>query len=122
MHLASNNPSFNQKNYSLFYKKNIIATKNIFYLTYESNSKAKFIFCSSSQIFAKKKGVVDENSKTRANTDYNKFRIEIDKIMQKYKKKKNLYYINTILFNHDSIYRNKKFLIPRTIKAVKTKK
>ena len=122
LHLASNNPSFNQKNYSLFYKKNVIATKNIFYLTYESNPKAKFIFCSSSQVFAKKKGVVDENSKTRVNTDYNKFRIEIDKIMQKYKKKKNLHYINTILFNHDSIYRNKKFLIPRIIKAVKNKK
>ena len=122
LHLASNNPSFNQKNYSLFYKKNIIATKNIFNSTYESNQKAKFIFCSSSQIFSKRQGIVNENSKIKENSDYAKFRIEMDNMMQKYKKKKKINYINAILFNHDSICRNKKFLIPRTIKAVKNKK
>lgn len=122
LHLASNNPSFNQKNYSLFYKKNIIATKNIFNSTYESNQKAKFIFCSSSQIFSKRQGIVNENSKIKENSDYAKFRIEMDNMMQKYKKKKKINYINAILFNHDSICRNKKFLIPRIIKAVKNKK
>ena len=122
LHLASNNPSFNQKNYSLFYKKNIIATKNIFNSTYESNQKAKFIFCSSSQIFSKRQGIVNENSKIKENSDYTKFRIEMDNMMQKYKKKKKINYINAILFNHDSICRNKKFLIPRIIKAVKNKK
>ena len=55
LHLASNNPSFGQKNYNLFYKKNFIATKNIFLSTFQSNINAKFIFCSSSQIFKKKK-------------------------------------------------------------------
>ena len=54
LHLASNNPSFGQKNYNLFYKKNFIATKNIFLSTFQSNINAKFIFCSSSQIFKKK--------------------------------------------------------------------
>ena len=53
VHLASNNPSYMKNDYNLFYKKNFIATKNIFYSTFEANKNAKFIFCSSSQIFKK---------------------------------------------------------------------
>ena len=34
------------------------------------------------------------------------------------KKKNKIKYTNAILFNHDSIYRNKKFLLPRLMKAI----
>ena len=54
LHLASNNPSFNEANYKIFFRENFIATKNIFNSTFEANQNAKFIFCSSSQIFKKK--------------------------------------------------------------------
>ena len=37
----------------------------------------------------------------------------------KCKRKYNLYITTAILFNHDSVYRNKKFIIPRVIKAIK---
>ena len=30
LHIASNNPSFNEKNHNLFYKENLLTTKNIF--------------------------------------------------------------------------------------------
>ena len=55
LHLAANNPSFKEKDNKIFFKENFLATKNIFQATFESNKKAKFIFCSSSQIFKKKK-------------------------------------------------------------------
>ena len=60
LHLAANNPSYHEKNYKVFFKENFLATKNIFYSTFKVNKKAKFIFCSSSQIFKKKSGFVSE--------------------------------------------------------------
>jgi len=58
LHLASNNPSYSERGYKTFFKQNFLATKNIFNATFKSNLKAKFIFCSSSQIFKKKIGSV----------------------------------------------------------------
>ena len=80
--------------------------------------QAKFIFCSSSQIFAKKNGSVTEKSKIKISSDYTKFRIICDIDMLKFKKKNTINYTNAILFNHDSKFRNKKFLLPRIIKAI----
>jgi len=118
LHLAANNPSYNEKNYKFFFKQNFLTTKNIFHSTFEANKKAKFIFCSSSQIFKKKKGVVNEKSKILTTTDYTKFRIKSDVMMLKYKKKEKINYTNAILFNHDSKFRNKKFLLPRIIYSI----
>lgn len=121
LHLGSKNPSFRQKNYKKYYQYNMVTTKNIFFAAFEKNIKAKFIFCNSSQIFKKKNGVVNEKSNFSYNSDYSKFRIECHKLMMDYKKRKKINYTNALLFNHDSIYRNKKFLIPRIIHALKKK-
>ena len=118
LHLASNNPSYGEKSFNLFFKKNYEATKNIFSATFESNLRAKFIFCSSSQIFDKKNGIVNERSKMKITSDYTKFRIQSDNLMLKYKQKNKIKYTNAILFNHDSKFRNKKFIIPKIIKAI----
>ena len=121
LHIASNNPSFNEKNYNLFYKENLLATKNIFDETFNANLNSKFIFFNSSQIFKKKIGKTTEKSKFLGNTDYTKFRIDCHKYMINKKKIKKLFYTNLILFNHDSKFRNNKFLIPRVINAIKKK-
>ena len=122
LHLGANNPSYNEDSYKLFFKDNLLATKNIFYSTFKANKKAKFIFCSSSQIFKKKNGTVNEKSKVMATSDYTKFRIDSHNMMLKYKKKNKIQYTNAILFNHDSKFRNKKFIIPRISKAIIGKK
>ncbi len=118
LHLASNNPSFGEKNYDLFFKNNYKSTKNIFHSTFESNINAKFIFCSSSQIFCKKNGLVNEKSKIKITSDYTKFRINSDDLMLKFKRKNNINYTNAILFNHDSKFRNEKFILPKIIQAI----
>ena len=122
VHLASNNPSYNQKSYKIFYRDNMIATKNIFYSTFKNNLKAKFIFCSSSQIFQKKSGPVNEKSKNKMSSNYTKFRIDADRFMLKFKKEYKIKYTNAILFNHDSKYRNKKFIIPKLVNHIKRNK
>jgi len=121
LHIASNNPSFNEKNHNLFYKENLLTTKNIFDETFKANINSRFIFFNSSQIFKKKIGKANEKSEFLGNTDYTKFRINCHKYMINKKKIKKLFYTNLILFNHDSKFRNNKFLIPRVIKAIKKK-
>jgi nucleoside-diphosphate-sugar epimerase len=118
IHLACKNPSFRESGLYKFYKYNVIATKNIADASYNLNKKIIFIFANSSQIFKKKSGIVNENSKSKISTSYTRFRIE----MNNYIKKKIKNYTNIILFNHDSKFRNKKFLIPRIVKYLKKKK
>ena len=119
VHLAANNPAHNESSYKKFYKDNILGSKNLFNLSHKYNPKIKFIFANSSQIFKKKKGTVTENSEKKIVRDYTKFyvkfRIEFDKFMLS----QNINYSCLIFFNHDSIYRSKKFLFPRLIEAIK---
>jgi GDP-D-mannose dehydratase len=119
IHFASNNPSFADKVYkNKFYDYNYNISKNLIDSIILLNKKIKFIFANSSQIFGTKSGIVNEKSKFIRNNYYSKFRIDIYKYLIRQKKKYNLKFSNVILFNHDSIYRNKKFLIPRLVLAV----
>jgi len=121
VHLAANNPAYNEFSYKKFYKDNIIGSKNLFNSSHKYNPKIKFIFANSSQIFKKKNGTVNENSKKIIAKNYTKFytkfRIEFDKFMLT----QNINYTSLIFFNHDSIYRNKKFLFPRLINSIKNR-
>ena len=121
VHLAANNPAYNEFSYKKFYKDNIMGSKNLFNSSHKYNPKIKFIFANSSQIFKKKNGIVNENSETIIAKNYTKFytkfRIEFDKFMLT----QNVNYTSLIFFNHDSIYRNKKFLFPRLINSIKNK-
>jgi len=121
LHLGSKNPSIFENGYKIYFKNNFETTLNLFYSTFENNNKAKFIFCNSSQIFKKKYGRVNEKSLIRQNSDYTKFRIMAHKEMLKYKRLNKIKYTNIILFNHDSIFRNKKFILPRIMIALKKK-
>ena len=119
VHLAANNPAYKEISYKKFYKENILGSKNLFFSSHKYNPKLKFIFATSSQIFKKKSGTVTENSEKKIFKDYTKFyvkfRIEFDKFMLS----QNINYSCLIFFNHDSIYRSKKFLFPRLIDAIK---
>jgi nucleoside-diphosphate-sugar epimerase len=118
VHLGSNNPSYQEKSFNKFYLENIKSTINIFESSYKFNKKIHFIFASSSQVFKKKKGIVNEFSKKKINRDYVRFRVEIDRKLSK----KKINYTNVILFNHDSKYRKTKFLIPKIIFLLKKNK
>ena len=104
VHLAANNPAYNESSYKKFYQDNIYGSKNLFNISYKYNPKIKFIFANSSQIFKKKKGSVTEDSEKKIANDYTKFyvkfRIEFDKFMLN----QNVNYTCLIFFNHDSMY------------------
>ena len=122
LHLASNNPNYGQNNYKKHYLENLKNSKDLINFSLNSNKKIKFISCSSSRIFKKKKGKMNEQSSIYKSDNYSKFRIEINDYLSKISQKTEKFsFINVILFNHDSALRNKKFILPRIIKAIKIK-
>lgn len=122
LNLASNNPNYGQNDYRKHYFENLINTKNLINNIITFNRDIKFISCASSRIFKKKNGTVNENSKTAINDFYSKFRIETNKYLTLTKKNnKNFDFTNVILFNHDSIFRSKRFLLPRIATALISK-
>ena len=124
IHLASKNNSSNNKklSYEFDYKDNLLMTKNLLNGIKNYNKKIKFIFAGTSQMFQKKGGVVNEKSKFKQTCFYSKYKIDSYKLIIKFKKYYKLNASTVILFNHDSIYRNKKFLFPRIVKYIKLKK
>jgi len=125
VHFGSSNPSFSEKkNSKKLYLLNIKPTINLIDSIVESNTKCTFLFSNSSQIFLNKilkKNKVNENDRISFNDPYTKFRVQVFKYLEYLKKTKDFKFVNLILFNHDSILRNKKFLIPKLINAFKKK-
>ena len=122
IHLASKNETAKNKKlkFKTHYLKNFLITKNLLDSIIRYNNKIKFLFAGSSQMFGNKKGVVSEKAKFRGVCHYSNYKIDSYKIIKKYKKKYKLNTSTLILFNHDSIYRNKNFLLPRIAKYLKT--
>ena len=118
IHLGSNNPSYKKKFTHQDYRKNLFFTKQIINYV-EKNNHIKLILISSSQIFKKSNKKVNEDSPVYEKDNYSKFRIESAKYLLTKKRKFKLNATVLILFNHDSKYRNPRFLLPRLIKAIK---
>ena len=111
VHFGSENPSIHENIKKSLFLKNFKNTTNI--INYiKTNKKIKFIYSNSSQIYSKKNKKVNEKSKFKNTNYYTKYRIESANYLLKLKKKFNLNCTNLILFNHDSKYRNKRFLVP----------
>ena len=122
VHFGSNNPSFNERIHKKkdFNSNNKLGCINLINSILDLNLKTIFIFANSSQIyFSQNKIRVNEKSIIKKSSSYTSFRIDVLEYLKKIKKKHNFKFINLSLFNHDSIYRNNKFLIPRLIKAFK---
>ncbi len=122
LNLASNNPNYRQNSYNKHYLENINNSKNLIDNLIKYKNEVRFISCSSSRIFRKKNGLVNENSNISVNDFYSKFRIETNDYLIKTKKRnKNFDFTNVILFNHDSLFRSNRFLLPRVIFALISK-
>ena len=124
IHLAAkNNSNIKTKNmkHKIFYKRNFLITTNLIDSVVKNNKKIKFIFAGSSQMFMKQTGVVNENSRLTPSCYYSKYKIDAHNYIIKKKNKFDLYATTAILFNHDSRYRNPKFLFSRLANYFKHK-
>ena len=122
LHLGTENPNYLElKKKKDFYKKNLKTTKNLidYFSKYFPNKK--LILIGSSQMFGPSSKKVNLNSEFNPGNSYARFRVESYNYMVKRKKIDNSKMVTAILFNHDSSFRKKKFLIPRLIKLIKLK-
>jgi GDPmannose 4,6-dehydratase len=122
LHLASSNNSYlkrkNKENYKINYLQNLRLTQNLLNSIVENNLKTNFIFAGSSLMFQNNfEGKVSENTNFKSDKYYGKYKIDSHNLIMSMKERVKIKASTVILFNHDSIYRNKKFLIPRLIKA-----
>lgn len=120
VHLGASNPNYLEVKKN-FYKDNINITKNLIDYFKKKNFGNKLILVGSSQMYNNNKKI-NIYSKFKPINSYSKFREDSYKYMLKIKKKFDLNMVMAILFNHDSIYRSKKFLLPRLIDKIKKKK
>ena len=119
VHFGSSNPSFNRNFTKKEYVYNLKFTKKI--IDYISVKNIKLILPSSSLIFKYSKKKINENSKIESKSFYSKFRNDSSKYLMDKKKKNRIKATIVILFNHDSKFRNERFLFPRLIKSIKYK-
>ena len=122
LHLGTENPNYLElKKKKDFYKKNLKTTKNLidYFSKYFPNKK--LILIGSSQMYGPSSKKVNLNSEFNPGNSYARFRVESYNYMVKRKKINNSKMVTAILFNHDSSFRKKKFLIPRLIKLIKLK-
>ena len=120
IHFGSENPSKNEYIKKTIFNNNYTIMINLIDYV-KLNRRIKFIYSNSSQIFSDSVIKANENSKINSKNYYTKYRINALNYLLKNKKKYNLNCTNLILFNHDSKFRNKKFLLPRLIKSIKQK-
>ena len=122
LHLGTENPNYLElKKKKDFYKKNLKTTKKLidYFSKYFPNKK--LILIGSSQMYGPSSKKVNLNSEFNPGNSYARFRVESYNYMVKRKKIDNSKMVTAILFNHDSSFRKKKFLIPRLVKLIKLK-
>jgi len=122
IHLGTENPNYLELKKKVdFYRKNLTATKNLIDYFSKRQINQKLILIGSSQMYGNKKKKVNLNSRFKPINSYAKFRVEAYNYMLKSKRKYKSNMVTAILFNHDSKFRKKKFLIPRLVKIIKEK-
>ena len=121
IHFASNNYPFSKEkkiNYLNHYLENFVGTKNLLE-SVKKNKKMFFIFAGSSRMYGKNTiGYVNEESQFKRTGFYESYKIDAHKLLMQYKYKYSLKATTAIFFNHDSIYRNNYFIIPKLVNSV----
>ena len=125
IHLASINKTYNERlkndKYYNNYYINFKITKNLVDSIKQVNLKTKLIFAGSSLMFYNSKNkTVSEKDRFKSKDNYSKYKIDAHNYIKK-NSINNFFATTVLLFNHDSIYRDKSFLIPKLINAFKNK-
>ena len=122
IHLGTDNPNLKESRNRYPFKKNYGIVKNIIDFFYKNKKKTKVILIGTSQMYSKKEDTINIETKFNPQNLYGEFRVKSFDYMKKNKSKYNLHATMAILFNHDSVFRNKKFLLPRITKLIKDNK
>jgi len=102
---------------------NFLGCKNFLEIIKSDCPNCKFINAASSEMYGKINGKITINSRKVSLNPYGKSKAKSFTLTSLYRSKYKLKTYNAIIFNTDSIYRNKKFLIPKIcLAAINAKK
>ena len=105
------------------FKSNFIGCKNFLEVINKKKLNCKFLNATSCEIFGKINGKIKISSIKKPVSPYGLSKLKSYEITKKYRIKNNLKSYNAIIFNTESILRDKKFLIPKIcIAAINAKK
>ena len=108
---SSPNLSFKKKKQT--YLSNFVGCRNFLKIIKIKNLNCKFLNACSSEIFAKTNKKLNINSKKKPISPYGKSKLLSFNITKKYRTNHLVNAYNAIIFNTESVYRDKSFLIPK---------
>ena len=120
---GQSSPVLSYKKNKITYLSNVKGCENFLKILYEKKIKTKFVNASSSEIFSKSVKKIGINSKKEPLSPYGKAKLISFNITKRFREKKKLNTYNAIIFNTESYYREKNYLIPKIcIAAIKAKR
>ena len=118
---SSPSVSFNRADQTI--KSNYIGCKNFLEILQSLKLKTKFFNTSSSEIFSETKKKIDINSKKKPISPYGTSKLLSYNLTNKFRNQYNLKTYNLVLFNTESYFREKKYLISKIcFSAINAKK
>ena len=90
-------------------------TLNFLEVIIKTDKKIKFFNSSTSEIFSKKRQIINENSKIEPDNPYACAKAFAHNIVKAYRNKYKIFAINGILFNHESSRRSTKYLLKKLV-------
>ena len=98
-------------------RSNYIGCKNVLESVHKINRNISFIYAASSEIYGKINGKISLKSKKYPVNPYGISKLKGLNVTKLYREKFNLKTYNAIIFNTESVLRNKSFLIPKICMA-----
>ena len=120
---GQSSPVISYKKNKVTYLSNVKGCQNFLEIINLNDKKIKFINASSSEIFSDKVKKIKLSSKKIPISPYGKAKLISFNKTKFFREKKNLKAYNSIIFNSESYFREKSFLIPKIcLAAIKAKK
>jgi len=95
------------------YRSNYLGCKNFLNAIKKSKTDCKFINASSCEIYGNLKGMINVSSPKKPINPYGWAKLKSFEITKKFREKHNIKSYNAIIFNTESVLRDKNFLIPK---------
>ena len=110
---GQSSPSISFKKKIETIKSNYLGAKNVLYSIYKTDRDIKFIYAASSEMYGRVKGKISLKTKKNPINPYGLSKLKGFNLTKKFREKFNLKAYNAIIFNTESIFRNKSFFIPK---------
>ena len=105
------------------YKSNVLGCKNFLDVILKNNYNCKFVNASSCEMYGKINGKIKVSSLKKPINPYGLSKLKSFEITKKYREIHNVKAYNAIIFNTESFFRNKSYLIPKIcLAAINAKK